>query len=199
MVNIDDDNNPVFLAQGFRAGWSHGGNLAIMEQNKEEGEISISVMSSLQSVRRRLLTIKGVTSDGLSWSPDSSKIIFTMLVNIDDSEADIFVLDVNTSKVIKITNDGNNHDSTWSPTRNLIAYVNRNFISSPPLFELHIMKPNGTCDIFVPDLGDVFDPTWSPDGRQIAYIGFNGIYLVDLVEVFGDAFHSEDFPCNILE
>ena len=61
------------------------------------------------------------------------------------------------------------------------------------------MRSDGTCDIEVPDVVDVVNPYWSPDGTQIAFVGDGDIYLLDLVDVFGDAFHSKDFPCNVLD
>ena len=125
--------------------------------------------------------------------------MFTLAEDIDAPFGGyIYVLDVETEEVVKITTDRINLYPSWSPIADLIAYQ-RDSERYRLVNELHLMKSDGSCDVQVtPDGVSVWNPVWSPDGTQIAFVGDGGVYLIDLVEVFGEAYHSKDFPCNLL-
>mgnify|MGYP003326350253 FL=1 len=102
---------------------------------------------------------------GISWSPDSKKIVFAAKSGSGDA---LYIVDVNSEEKEKIPFklDGV-FSATWSPVGDKLAFVG---------------YEKGASDIYIYDINkkdhynltkDIFsdsEPTWSPDGNSIAFI-----------------------------
>ncbi|GAB4449729.1 MAG: hypothetical protein OHK0041_11160 [Anaerolineales bacterium] len=201
--NIDPTNEkpPVFITTGHEASWSPDGTkLAVLdhspwlssEENIEKLRI-IDIQSKKEDV---IFDVKGkdFLATGLSWSPSGERIAFSL--STDHQSSQIYILDVNTGVVSKITNDENDHWSpSWSPNSQFVAYVNR----SPKTFEnsIVISTINGKCKVPVPGITDVWSVAWLPNGKQLLFSWRNTkIYLADLDTIFGRDILTEGIRCS---
>lgn len=200
--NIDPTNEkpPVFITTGHEASWSPDGTkLAVLDhspwipsgENTEKLRI-IDIQSKKEDI---IFEVKGkdFLATGLSWSTSGEHIAFSL--STDHQSSQIYILDVNTGVVSKITNDENDHWSpSWSPNSQFVAYVNR----SPKTFEnsIVISTINGKCKVPVPGIADVWSVAWSPNGKQLLFSWRNTkIYLADLDTIFERDILTEGINC----
>ncbi|MEP7286836.1 MAG: DPP IV N-terminal domain-containing protein [Chloroflexota bacterium] len=91
-----------------------------------------------------------------AWSPDSQKIAFEYNA---DGNYEIYVIDLNTLKIINATGDGSgDRMPTWSPDGRSIAFItNRNL-----QYELYTMNPDGSNLTRLSMTGrDEINPLWT--------------------------------------
>lgn len=131
----------------------------------------------------------------LSWSPDGQKLVFDMRERIGKSHGidtrAIHILNVSTNSATQISGVGDGRQPVWSPDADIIAYVE--WVPRGQSI-LHLVKPDGSCDIEVPGLRGVWSPSWSPKGDRIAFISDGGVYMVDLKKSLGAISHKVDYP-----
>ena len=107
----------------------------------------------------------------------------------DDGDADIYVMNVDGSNVIRLTNSSPavNDGPAWSPDGSKIAFVS-NRSDVPPYYgqyEIYVMDADGSNVIrLTTDPGYDLNPAWSPDGSKIVFVstrddGDADIYVMD--------------------
>lgn len=113
----------------------------------------------------RRITSRKAADEFPAWSPDSRKIVFGRAVADphEGGNTDIFVIDVGSRKVRRLTRAGQNLTPAWSPDGKWIAWSH---------FGLWVMRPDGTHKRHVigNDAHEAGDPAWSPDSRWIAFV-----------------------------
>lgn len=99
-----------------------------------------------------------------AWSPDGSKLVFSS--RRDEGNFDIYLLEVDTLAVTRLTSDGNNTRPAWSPDGGRIAFSSDRYGGK----DIMIMNTDGSGQLQL-TVGDSDDdqPAWSPDGLYIAY------------------------------
>lgn len=137
-----------------------------------------------------VLEIKIENIFGLSWAPDGNKLVYSAGFI---KSKNIYVFDIESGKTIQITDEGNNSNPNWSPKGDLIVYdefSNRGLIT-----HLSIIRSDGSCEFEFLHIKDLVSaPTWLPDGKTIGFIGEDGIYGLDLNEIFVDDIYQEECP-----
>ena len=102
---------------------------------------------------------------GISWSPDSKKIVIASKAG----KGDVFhLINVSDGKSEKIAFELDGlFTASWSPNGEQLAFIgNKGNASDVYLYDLSIQKlTNLTNDIFSDS-----EPAWSPDGKKIAFI-----------------------------
>lgn len=110
-----------------------------------------------------------------SWSPDGSKIAFSVN-SYDDPHPeagnwDIYVASADGSAPTRLTADRVDHSPAWSPDGTQIAYVHGYDDDQ----QIRVMNADGSdVRVLTGNHGFHSFPTWSPDGAQIAYVAFDG-------------------------
>jgi len=100
-------------------------------------------------------------------SPDGTKIAFTV------NSTSIWVMGIDGSDPMPLTDQGSNVSPTWSPDGTRIAFEsNRTGVT----FTIWVMNADGSNQHLVINRepsSNVEDPAWSPDGTMIAYVRSN--------------------------
>ena len=137
-----------------------------------DGITSIWVVDRDGANRRRVAPWEHGVPTEPTWSPDGSKLAYTV-ARFDGSGTDIWVVTLgDLSSAVNLTADvegANQYMPAWSPTLadggSRIAYVQ-------PIGGMHriwTMRPDGTGKRQVTSGASDIQPAWSPDGGTIAY------------------------------
>ncbi len=116
-------------------------------------------------------------------SPDGKRIVVAIRTD-DDDRSDLWLIDVASGALQRLTTDAASWAPSWSGDGKRIVYIHY----SPDYPEVWTIPPDGSARgtrLFPADL-DLFDAVMSPDGRYIVATAFNhstssDIYLVDLL------------------
>ncbi len=147
------DLNPVWSPDGTR----------IVYQSDEIGISELYVMDVQSGAVRRV----GPPHPGLqvSWSPDSSQLVFTARVGNDD---EVFVVNADGEDLRQLTdNDFADSFPVWSPDGNRIAFMS--FADNQ--LDLYTMNTDGS-DVrrITNDRAQDLNPVWSPDSTRLAFV-----------------------------
>ena len=179
------DGNEAALAEerlGYLPVWSPDGKTIafgafVGELDAEgKGEAELFLMDSDGSNVRRITERPG-TDLPPSWSPDSSRIVWSgTTVPSDPSQTAttvLFMMDVASSQITEL---GEGSDAVWSPDGQHIAFI---LAEKPPP---GVVRLRTNLDIYTlnVDTGERKQltqdrptdewPTWSPDGQRIAFV-----------------------------
>jgi TolB protein len=118
--------------------------------------------------KETLIASKG-TNYAAAFSPDGKKLAFCSTMS-EDGNAEIYVLDLETMKVKRLTyNSAIDTAPSWSPTAREIAFTSDRTGQGAP--QVYIMDAEGSNVRKVSFGGNYFDsPAWSPTGDRIAYV-----------------------------
>jgi TolB protein len=118
--------------------------------------------------KETLIASKG-TNYAAAFSPDGKKLAFCSTMS-EDGNAEIYVLDLETMKVKRLTyNSAIDTAPSWSPTGREIAFTSDRTGQGAP--QVYIMDAEGSNVRKASFGGNYFDsPAWSPTGDRIAYV-----------------------------
>jgi Tol biopolymer transport system component len=199
MINVENNSMENFSDWTGDAVWLPNGDaLAFITldlvSDKNPRRISIYLMDfSTKKLELVYSNQDALAYSVISSSPDGKYLVFMLMFDY-YSASDLFVLDLQTGVVNQLTHDGTSGSPRWSPNGNLIVYQTEHEIENKTMPSLHIILPDGSCDLEVPNVDYAFSPTWSPDGRKIAFIGEDGIYIIDTNVVFGGDIYQNLCP-----
>ena len=144
----------------------------------QNGYFDINILDAMtgEKIKKLIKGNRGVDFEelkwlqpGLSWSPDSKKIVFAAKAGKGDV---LHVVEVETGKGEKYELDIEGvFSASWSPLGNEIAYVGQSGNSS----DIYIFDLNSQISKKITD--DIFSdayPTWSGDGKNIAFVSDRG-------------------------
>lgn len=144
------DSSASFSPDGKRLAFvsSRGGTPQIYVMDVAAGD---------KSARR--LTFQGNYNQTPDWSPRGDKILFT--ARDERLVFDVFVVDVNTGKIDRLTQDqGNNEEPSWSPNGRLVVFTStRNRGRS----QVYLMTSDGAVQRAITnDRANYSTPAWGP-------------------------------------
>ena len=175
---MDDDgsNQTLIRIEGDRVfpsphRWSPDGQ-QIAFQSIHQG-YGIYLMHPDGTNIRKLSTPKGHSIGRISFSPDSTALVFGMWIQIDNKiRSSISVMNIATGKIKELAEvDGVNCD--WSPDGELIAFTEPGVVGEHNRGTLWVMDADGGIPhklLTPPARGRFKGPKWSPDGKQIVYL-----------------------------
>ncbi len=186
LINISDHTSTALADMG-RLAWAPDGKTIVMyivDQKPQSDLIDFKLQLADTSTNEEKIIFENSGSQrlfGISWAPDSRNLVFSMG---DYTSSNLYILNTATLTLTKITNSGQNDDPVWSPKGDSIAYVNSNNGSAPTI---HLIRPDGTCDITIPSLYEARSPSWSPDGFRLAFLTPDGIYIIDVDKILSES------------
>lgn len=181
--DVDDANSMTFLSNGQVARWGAKPDaVAVLSDelsHKEFLRIVNVTDGTTKSVYSRIVYVDFAAID-LSWSPDGSKIAFSMNGTESNGNMDIYLLNLSTLQETKLTASGFNYSVTWSPEANLIAFVRA--VSS--LNRVIVIENLGNgCKLELTGLGSIGMISWSPDGKYLAFNRSEDINLIPIAQI----------------
>jgi TolB protein len=113
----------------------------------------------------------GHTDDTLALSPDGSRIVFLRTPNVDDHDADLYVVAVDGTGLLRLSPPGMAVECCaspeWSPDGSRVVFAGE---SGPEEWAIYTVGADGSDRQQIsPLVGWAFAPRWSPDGRTIAF------------------------------
>jgi Tol biopolymer transport system component len=191
IVDVSGDEEPQYLGVGIDAAWSKTGELAVVRLDSKEDFITIYILDPETKEETKIFSKTGILTEGISWSPDGTKLVLGITDRSTLKTNNIYILDTTIGKLEKITTDNKNIYPEWSPFGDMIAYL-----KTGKVFSTHIMNSDGSCDVeILPDAPSLWNPIWSADGGYITFISHDVVYMTDLVDIFGKEFLTEGLPC----
>ncbi len=194
IIPIDGDS-PEFFDKSDAPIWSPDEDkIALYSIDQEPGsyaeEIKLRIRDISTNQDETIFSNVGVQRFyGFSWAPDGQNLVFAFG---DDNSRDIYIINVKTQKLRQITANGRNSSPVWSPKGDIIVY---NKVTVDGLKStIHLIRPDGSCDIEIPNLDDVRSVTWSPDGMKLAFVASDGAYYLEIDKIFGN--DSYQTPCQ---
>ncbi|MGZ9164121.1 MAG: protein kinase domain-containing protein, partial [Anaerolineales bacterium] len=130
-------------------------------------ESSLYLVNSDGTGQKSLTTVPGSDFEP-AWSPDGKRIAFT---SVRDGNKQIYVLDVNSLAVTRLTNANPDIESSqpaWSPDGKLITYM----VKRVSTYQVWAMTDTGQENVQLARNGQAlwdFLPVWSPDGKTIFF------------------------------
>jgi Tol biopolymer transport system component len=196
IVNARDRSLGFFTDRFGDAVWMPDGrSLGVLAVDLASGQnprrVSFSLVDIQNKTERQVYANEdAVTFLGASPSPDGRSVVLSLQMR-QGGTSDLYILDLQTGMALEISHNGSSTFPSWSPDGNLIAYDRDYPSEGSPRSSLHLIRPDGSCDMELPSLSYAVSPTWSPDGSTLAFIGPDGIYTMDLAKFLGrDVTHA---------
>jgi Tol biopolymer transport system component len=180
------DKSREFLRESDAPVWSPDGktialNVVGQNQDPDARKIEVRLLDVVTNKEEAIFSNVGPQRlFELSWSPDGQKLAYSLG---DYDSSNIYIIDIKTRAITQLTKTETNDSPVWSPNGDMIAY---NKTTGGIKSSLHLIRPDGSCDIEIPELNDARSPTWSPDGKKLAFVTLDGIYYLEIDKVFGE-------------
>ncbi len=180
MVNISTKSSEYLTIPNDDAAWSPDGKtIAVLHQEENDAhdiiKIDLQLINMGTKVEETIATYEEAdSSSGLSWSSDGQYLVFSLGKYGIHS---LYILNMKTRQVAKITENIGSEKPVWSPEGNIIAFERYPSI--------HLIDMDGKCEIEIPNLENAWSLTWSPDGKKLGYVGKDGIYFLEIDKVLG--------------
>ncbi|MCI0494951.1 hypothetical protein L0Z72_08075, partial [candidate division KSB1 bacterium] len=177
--------------------WSNDGKFIVFS-SRSAGEDALNIIDVAE---KKIIASHKFDMDGLfapAWSPVSDEIAF---VGVKDGYSDIFVFNLATKDLRKITDDiFSDAEPAWSPDGTMLAFVSDRKENVEPAELLGDVKIEDydyhTTDIYLiksdgsglkrltnDDLDDK-SPQWTPDGKRLLFVsdksGISNVYYMDM-------------------
>jgi len=110
------------------------------------------------------------------WSPDGARICFSGTTDRTSGATYLYIVDVASGSLTKLTSLSGNHHPGWSPDGSTIAFSHSAAVCTIPAVggsEVTLTSSKGS-------LGYLINPQWSSDGLRIAYSYEDAVYIVDI-------------------
>jgi RNA polymerase sigma factor (sigma-70 family) len=192
-----DGQNPKQLTFGreidSNPNWSPDGKMIVFESGVLK-QMDICIMNA-DGANIVNLTDNGAENLEPAWSPDGKKIAFSSDYEEREKVRNIYVMDVESKKLLKLTNNAGGKQQSkqpaWSPDGKYIAYVSGKdtAFTSYKRREWWKMRPS---TLFIMDadgknqrklVDGAINPAWSIDGKMIIFVsdmdGDDEIYIID--------------------
>jgi Tol biopolymer transport system component len=178
-TNMTDDFQPAWSPDGTRIAYTHGGScLTILTKPQRRSPADdepcvayIFLMNSDGSNQVKVSTMAGET--GPVWSPDGSRIAFTLSQSNVPADYGIYVVNADGSHRVRLTdNTAIDFVTSWSPDGSKLAFAsNRDTAQTGAYrFQLYTMNVDGSNPRRLTN--NSFDdnyPVFSPDGTRMAF------------------------------
>jgi TolB protein len=175
---------PIELSFGFGSrtlAWSPDGASLATPVRHDDGAIGLALVDVLDGAITFLATFPGpydTPIDYISWSPDGSRLLFTLLtVNqpVVDGTIGSTISTINADGSALATlyeTPDNTMEARFSPDASRIAFVG----SEPgPRRNIYLMNDDGTDQRRLTNSSiEARNPRWSPDGNLLLYVNYDG-------------------------
>ncbi len=163
LMNADGTGRHQLTPDGGFPDWSPDGSLiAYAPGGGSSGKSSIAVMNADGTGQRRLPNTD--YGELPSWSPDGQRIAFS---NNLAGSGRMFIVDVDSSKVVDLSSVGEGGKVAWSPDGASILFQSRRD-HSDNYTDIYLMHPDGSGVTRLTYAGGEL-AAWSPDGRYIVF------------------------------
>jgi Tol biopolymer transport system component len=123
--------------------WSPGGTELAFISAKSIWAINVD-----GSNRRRLIEGSAPSTLGVEWSPDGNRIVFSSIPPMSiEGLQDVYIFELSTGQLTKLTASENNVQPTWSPSGTKIAFISSRDGNS----EMYVMNADGSGQIRLTD------------------------------------------------
>jgi Tol biopolymer transport system component len=165
VINVDgtSDHQLTNYSDDFRPLWSPNGT-KILFRSRRDGNYEVYVMNPDGSDQRNIST-NAATDDDQAWSPDGEEIVFVSDRDAGPDEQEhvyrrreLYTVNVDGSRLIRITYDSYASSPAWSPDGLWIVYINYALTTSGTPYVTVIPSIGGTRTTRAPG----FSPVWSP-------------------------------------
>lgn len=154
----------------YGARWSPDGNKIAIVAIKEYDE-GITELYILDTRSEKINKVAGpYVNSFFSWSPDGKYLVYSQMhiVQTGAKINDLFLLNIETFHIQRLTDHERATDPHFSPDGQLIVYAIYQG-SRSNLAILDIQTGEKKIITNFPDWTEVFTPHWSPDGKQLAF------------------------------
>lgn len=199
IVNTEDNSMKYFLEKPGYYVWSPDGKtIALLAGESATGTSPYQIIVSLIDIKTKTGEVVYTNEDalnafGISWSPDGQHLVISFEMR-NSKENHLFILDIKNRQINKLTLTNGGYFPSWSPKGDIIAYQKHYRVDEKLIRSIHLIRPDGSCDVEIPNIKDALSPTWLPDGMLLAFIGPDGIYTLNPNEVFERDIYSELCP-----
>ncbi len=184
-MNVDGSNQKCLTGKSVRCTYpscSSDGKIIAFVHYNDNHEYELYTVNIEGGIPELLATGTRFLGQPL-WSPDDSKIVFTVNRSGSFDTTDIHKINTDGTNHKILTHTGNNSCPALSPDGNLIA-----FSSSREGFSgIYLMNSDGSGLKLLTNKNSSFScPQWSPDGQQLVYVSvdFEGsqIFTMDIYD-----------------